>query len=139
MNSNAGLPVFLGFLGVAVLARLIADRLDRQRIRDNLGARGCRTLGIHWDPFGPGWFGEKSDRIYEVVYETPTGGRVVAHCKTSLFSGVYWHDQAGSVPASVEAAARNPLVCLACGKSMGGKITCPECGWTYQDEARIRS
>lgn len=135
MNSNAGLPVFLGFIGVAVLARLIADRLDRQRIRDSLGARGCRTLEIHWDPFGPGWFGEKSDRLYEVVYAPPSGGRVVAHCKTSLFSGVYWHDSAGPASASQAAAERDPLVCLACGKSMGGKSKCPECGWTYKGEA----
>ena len=132
MSSHAGLPVFLGFIGLAVVVRVLIDRLDRQRIRDHLAERGCRTVEIHWDPFGPGWFGEKGERIYEVCYETPTGEPVIANCKTSLFSGVYWHNQAGPPPLAGGDSASEPMSCLACGQPMGGKSVCPECGWTYK-------
>ena len=39
---------------------------------------------------GRGWFGEKNDRIYEVVYYDSNGEQHLATCKTSLLSGVYW-------------------------------------------------
>jgi hypothetical protein len=45
-----------------------------------------------WAPFGKGWFGEKNDRIYEVVYYDARGDQHWATCKTSLLSGVYWAD-----------------------------------------------
>ena len=132
MNNAPVFPVFLGLIGLTVLARWIADRLDRERIRNNLAERGCKVLEIHWAPFGPGWFGEKSDRIYEVWYENQAGVRVAANCKTSLFSGVYWHNQSAPAPDAANPPATEPLICLACGKSMGGRTTCPACGWSYK-------
>lgn len=38
---------------------------------------------------GPGWFGEKSDRIYEVSYRDQEGSVHKAFVKTSAWSGVY--------------------------------------------------
>lgn len=134
MSTNSGFPVFLGFVGLAVLGRFLVDRLDRQRIRENLAERGCAVLEIHWNPFGPGWFGEKGERIYEVIYETRAGERVVANCKTSLFSGVYWHNSSASAPAAGNDTVTEPLNCLACGQPMGGKSKCSACGWSYNGE-----
>ena len=42
-----------------------------------------------WDPFGPGWFGEKDSRIYEIVYRDRDGRVHRDHVKTSMMSGVY--------------------------------------------------
>ena len=134
MNNGSGLSVFLGFIGLAVLGRFLVDQLDRQRIRENLAERGCAVLEIHWNPFGPGWFGEKGERIYEVIYETRAGERVVANYKTSLFSGVYWHGAAGQASIAGGEPAPEPMNCLACGKPMGGKSICPACGWSYKGE-----
>ena len=47
-------------------------------------------LRANWSPFGPGWFGEKSDRIYRVRYLDADGNEHRAHCKTSMWSGVYF-------------------------------------------------
>jgi hypothetical protein len=41
-------------------------------------------------PFGPGWFGEKSDRIYAVRYLDKDGNEHEARCKTSMWTGVYF-------------------------------------------------
>ena len=132
MNHDAGIPVFIGVLGVALVGRLIADRLDRRRIRENLSERGCSTIEIHWSPFGPGWFGENGDRIYEVIYLNKSGRRIVANCKTCMLSGVYWRDHAESKEHSECKAEPEPVECLACGKPMGGSSECPECGWSYK-------
>ena len=61
MSTNSGLPVFLGFIGLAVLGRFLVDRLDRARIRENLAERGCAVLEIHWNPFGPGGSGKRAN------------------------------------------------------------------------------
>jgi hypothetical protein len=42
--------------------------LDKGRITDYIHRRGGRIVSINWAPFGRGWFGEKEERIYEVVY-----------------------------------------------------------------------
>ncbi len=38
---------------------------------------------------GPGWFGEKDSRIYEIVYRDRDGHVPLAHVKSSMMSGVY--------------------------------------------------
>jgi len=84
-----------GAIVVAVIVlvigiRLAMDPIDRSRIRQYVVERGGVVESIRWNPFGRGWFGEKSDRIYEVVYRDDKGRRHDATCKTSLFTGVYW-------------------------------------------------
>ena len=72
--------------------RLGADRLDRQRIRAYVKARGGQVQRIVWRPFGRGWFGERNARIYEVDLVDVRGVSHTATCKTSLGAGVYWTD-----------------------------------------------
>ncbi|HEY7309199.1 MAG TPA: hypothetical protein VH643_07585 [Gemmataceae bacterium] len=81
--------IILGILAVLVI-RLLAGGMDRDRVRDYVEARGGKLLETNWDPFGPGWFGEKSDRIYEVRYRDKDGNVHRSHCKTSMWTGVYF-------------------------------------------------
>lgn len=78
------------FLLLALLIRLGAGSLDHGRVRRYITDRGGKVLHAGWAPFGPGWFGEKSDRIYEVHYIDKEGNEHRAHCKTSAMSGVYF-------------------------------------------------
>lgn len=64
--------------------------LDKNRITDYVEQRGGRIISIGWAPFGKGWFGEKEERIYEVVYYDKDGNQHFATCKTSFWTGVYW-------------------------------------------------
>lgn len=68
----------------------VSFSVDKQRITSYVQERGGRIMSISWAPFGKGWFGEKNDRIFEVVYYDKHGNQHFATCKTSLFSGVYW-------------------------------------------------
>jgi hypothetical protein len=81
--------VVIGVIAVAFLFRLGAGSMDHDRVRSYIEEQGGQLLEIHWSPFGRGWFGEKSDRIYEIVYADREGRTHKATCKTSLFSGVY--------------------------------------------------
>jgi hypothetical protein len=60
------------------------------RITDYVQQRGGRIVSINWAPFGKGWFGEKEERIYEVVYYDNAGSQHFATCKTSMWTGVFW-------------------------------------------------
>jgi hypothetical protein len=85
--------LFLVILGLGLGLRLMAGSLDRERIEGYVTGKGGRIVSISWAPFGRGWFGEKNERIYEVVYYDAEGRQHFATAKTSLWSGVYWtHD-----------------------------------------------
>lgn len=73
----------------AVMIRLAAGGMDHDRIKSYIEDRGGKVIDSHWAPFGPGWFGEKSDRIYSVRYLDRDGNEHEAHCKTSMWTGVY--------------------------------------------------
>ena len=138
-QSSAGNgPVWL-LVGIpcVILLRVIADRMDRERIREYLEAKGGKVLDITWEPFGPGWFGSESERIYEVTFRMRKGAVLKATCKTSLFSGVYWTE--GGPPASslaeVVDSTAEEFACLQCGATVGaGHARCPHCGWSYKDK-----
>ena len=87
-----GPEIFLVVVPLIVAVRVVADRMDRGRIRDDVGERGGVVEDISWRPFGRGWFGEKSDRIYEVAWTDSERIAHVSWCKTSLFTGVYWSE-----------------------------------------------
>jgi hypothetical protein len=53
---------------VAIVIRFAAGGLDQDRVKQYVEQRGGKLLTAEWSPFGPGWFGEKSDRIYQVRY-----------------------------------------------------------------------
>lgn len=105
------------FVIIAIVIRLAAGGMDHDRIRQYVEERGGKVLDSQWSPFGPGWFGEKSDRIYGVRYLDKDGNEHQAHCKTSLFTGVYFtEDQIvknaapntpGLTPAESELEAEN--------------------------------
>jgi hypothetical protein len=82
--------IILGFIALAIVFRLLLGSLDRDRVRAYIGDRGGRLISSTWAPCGKGWFGEKSDRIYEVRYLDGDGNEHEASCKTSMFSGVYF-------------------------------------------------
>jgi hypothetical protein len=76
----------VGGIGIWVLTM----SLDKSRITDYIQQRGGRIVSISWAPFGRGWFGEKEERIFEVVYYDQAGNQHFATCKTSWLTGVYW-------------------------------------------------
>ncbi|HZL89136.1 MAG TPA: hypothetical protein VFB96_12225 [Pirellulaceae bacterium] len=84
------LPIVAVVVILAIAIRLAAGLFDHSRIADYIQSRGGKVLSCHWWPFGPGWFGEKRDRIYEVTYLDAQGNQHRAACKTSLMSGVYF-------------------------------------------------
>jgi hypothetical protein len=86
------MEVLLVFAAIALVVGvwLVASRMDRDRIEAYVTERGGRVVSVNWAPFGRGWFGEKNDRIYEVVYYDAQGRQHFATAKTSLWSGVYW-------------------------------------------------
>lgn len=90
MAPGISIVAVLAMLGLVVVIRLAAGGFDRDRVTQYIESRGGRILGTRWTPFGPGWFGERSDRIYEVRYVDAEGNERIAHCKTSLTTGVYF-------------------------------------------------
>jgi len=78
------------FAGIGLVIWIASMSMDKSRITEYIEQRGGRVVSISWAPFGTGWFGEKNDRIYEVVYYDHEGNQHWATCKTSMFSGVYW-------------------------------------------------
>jgi len=90
MNGGEGVVILIGIaLAVSVMFRLLAGSLDRDRVRQYITSIGGELLHSHWDPFGPGWFGEKNARIYQIQYRDREGCIHRAHVKTSMMSGVY--------------------------------------------------
>ena len=77
------------FIILAIVFRLFAGAFDGERVEDYLREIGCELIDKSWDPFGPGWFGEKNSRIYEIVYRDTDGRVHRAHVKTSMMGGVY--------------------------------------------------
>ena len=74
----------------ALILRLIAGSMDTTRIYAYAASRGWKIRDKKWDPFGPGWFGDRSDRIYQVIFFEERGNVKKTHVKTSLFRGG-WH------------------------------------------------
>ncbi|WP_269522758.1 hypothetical protein [Coraliomargarita parva] len=84
-------PLFIiGFIILAIVVRLLAGSFDGGRVKDYIeNTLDGELIDQSWDPLGPGWFGEKNDRIYEIVYRDRDGAVHRAHVKTSMLSGVY--------------------------------------------------
>ena len=85
--------IVLGVIFATLTVRLAAGALDRGRIEAYLKKRGAKLTSIRWTPFGPGWFGEGSARLYEVRFVTGEGQPRITTCKTSAFSGVYFTNE----------------------------------------------
>lgn len=89
MEGGVGILIVLVVL-LAVVIRLVAGGMDRDRVGDYIRSRGGKVLSQDWEPFGPGWWGEKDSRIYRVRYADAEGNVHQAACKTSFWSGVYF-------------------------------------------------
>jgi hypothetical protein len=102
-------------IGIGIAIRLAAGGMDHDRIREYVESRGGKLIEAGWAPFGPGWFGEKSDRIYAVRYLDRDGSEHEAHCKTSMWTGVYFTEDRivkraeRPAPASTPAASGEEL------------------------------
>lgn len=94
-------PMFVVLVVVAliVVVRLCAGGLDRERIGNYFRARGDTLITCEWTPFGRGWFGERSDRIYAVRFRKSDGALWRAVVKTSMWTGVYLTEETAIVPA----------------------------------------
>lgn len=103
-------PAIAGGILLAVVARVLAGVLDHWRISNYIVSRGGEVQSCRWTPFGPGWFGEKRDRIYFVAFTDGATRVHRAYCKTSLWTGVYFtEDRVISGNASGMDAASEPL------------------------------
>ena len=74
----------------ALVIRHIAGGMDGDRIRRYIQGRGGAVQESRWSPFGPGWFGARSERLYRVRYVDRDGAEHEADCKTSMWTGVYF-------------------------------------------------
>lgn len=81
--------IIIAVIAIAILIRFVAGSFDGDRVEKYVRDMGCELIDKSWDPFGPGWFGEKDSRIYEIVYRDREGRVHRAHVKTSMMSGVY--------------------------------------------------
>ena len=93
---------------IAIAIRLVVGSMDHHRIEQYVGERGGTVLYSNWSPFGPGWFGEQSDRIYGVIYLDKDGNEHEAHCKTSMWAGVYFTEDRIVKYAERSTPASNP-------------------------------
>lgn len=84
------LPIIIGGIAFAIFVRVLAGVFDVWRIRGYISSAGGKVLACRWFPFGPGWLGEKRDRIYYVAFADRDGAEHRAYCKTSLLTGVYF-------------------------------------------------
>lgn len=82
--------IVVAIILVGLFIRLIAGSMDSDRIQEEIEAKGGKLISKTWSPFGKGWLGDKSDRIYEVIYMDKQANKHKAFAKTSLFSGVYF-------------------------------------------------
>ena len=80
------------FAAVVVVVRILLHFLDRRRIARAVRAKGWSEVWIRWSPFAPGWFWERGERHYRVMYSDGLGRRHDRYCKTSVLTGVFWRD-----------------------------------------------
>ncbi|RBP35206.1 hypothetical protein DES53_1246 [Roseimicrobium gellanilyticum] len=110
MDSSGFFIIFVLFALFAVVFRLVAGTFDGERVESYIQDMGGQLLDKSWDPFGPGWFGEKDSRIYAIVYRDRLGHVHRAHVKTSMLSGVYLtNDEIITDPQAAPAEAGRPV------------------------------
>ncbi|MEW4451733.1 hypothetical protein AB1L30_03510 [Bremerella sp. JC817] len=93
---------------ISLIIRLGAGGLDHSRVREYVTRRGGKIISLQWAPFGPGFFGEKDSRIYQVKYRDKEGCIHEGYIKTSMLSGVYFtEDRIVSRPSKSQNEVRN--------------------------------
>lgn len=114
-------------VGAAITIRIVMHFVDKNRIHQEVEAKGGKVVSIAWNPFGPGWFFEKNERHYTVTYTDPSGATKIAACKTSLFTGVYWSEPPETEEPRPRLLSRHR--CSKCGYAIHREWrACPNCG-----------
>jgi hypothetical protein len=80
---------FFALITLVIVMQLMAGSFDGSRVEKHVRDMGSKLIDKSWSPFGPGWFGEKNSRIYEIIYKGSVGRAHRAHVRTSMISGVY--------------------------------------------------
>lgn len=117
----------LFFLAAVIAFRIVLHFVDKNRIKDEIEAKGGRVLSISWNPFARGWFFEKNERHYNVTYIDRSRTTLSTTCKTSWFTGVYWAE-GPSLPESPPRIIPR-YSCSGCGYALNAEWqVCPNCG-----------
>jgi hypothetical protein len=125
------LQIFLLAIGAGLAVRVVMHFVDKKRIQDEVESKRGRIVSIRWNPFGRGWFFEKNERHYSVIYTDRSGAEVSASCKTSLFTGIYWADAPKADEPRPRIMARHR--CSKCGYAIQAEWrACPNCGKTTE-------
>ena len=119
--------MFLIAILAAAAFRVAMHFVDKNRIKNEVESKGGRVVSISWNPFARGWFFEKNERHYTVIYADRSGATVTTTCKTSLFTGVYWAEGPRLEPAPTPIIPR--YHCAKCGYAINAEWrACPNCG-----------
>ncbi len=129
------IAVAVGGIGLLVGVRILDGAIDKARIKKYVESRGGEFREAKWRLFAPGWLGNKNQRMYRVVYRDGNGVNHLAHCKTSMFSGVYFTGDV-VLPHSYKQIPEDE--CLSCGYDLTGNVSgiCPECGTPLHPQQR---
>ncbi|MCH2174193.1 MAG: hypothetical protein MK193_00520 [Lentisphaeria bacterium] len=116
----------IGVICLIVLVIIISKRLDKKRIRRELESRGCTVDKIS---YSFGFYNDEDESHYVAIYKTPDGVQHMALCKTSLYTGVYWHSDAVFPNSSKRSGISTSNICESCKSELSRPSNfCPHCG-----------
>ena len=134
------LYAFGAILGVAFIITSIRydGMLNHRRIRNYIEERGGKVVRITWAPFGTGWYGNQSHRIYRVVYRDAANIEHQAYCKTAMYRGVYL---TGDTVTRYRVITSPDARCPKCDYNLTGNTSgqCPECGAHFEPVASSKT
>lgn len=96
------LAIIVAFSIAVVIYIDLRWRADYLRIANDLARRGAQIVRARRRIFAPGRISNRSERFYLVDYISRAEKATQAYCRTSMFSGVYWHG--GSLEESTDLA-----------------------------------
>ncbi|MBC3881689.1 hypothetical protein H8K35_07670 [Undibacterium sp. LX40W] len=77
---------------VAIIIRIFLHYIDIDGILSAARKKGWRNVKVEWAPFAAGAFFEDGERCYRVFYLDEQGIKNIAHCKTSIMTGLFWRE-----------------------------------------------
>ena len=88
-SNTVVIVAIVGAVLLAIMGRLVTHGMDSGRIRKYAESQGWELLDCQWRLLGPGWFGSRRERIYQITYRDREGRTHTAYTKTSALAGVY--------------------------------------------------